>query len=281
MKPEYFNGLNYQLELTDMNLQFMRSKLAAIPIEKRGELRTKLVPWIFTNDVGFGSALSQISKGMERQKKGGKPRAAVISGVGALLTVAPYLDLDAVVSIDRNSFVLDQVQKMVQTIHEAETREEYKELAQLEEFFGLMQLEDVDPEPYYEIEKQSFGKKHFLASDNSYQKSRQALQKTPVFFSQGNFTHKPYIDELGNAMRDTEVVYANFTDLGEWYPQFFQAIAEFPLAEDSVISWSTNNKNEGRPQAMVSIGLEDYLQNAQNAQNAMQGIDISYFKAHV
>src|SRR3990167_5925593 len=107
MKPEYFNGLNYQLELTDMNLQFMRSKLAAIPIQKRGELRTKLVPWIYTNDMGFGQALSQITEGMKRQKRGRKPRTGIISGVGAILTVAPYLDLDAVISIDRNSFVLD------------------------------------------------------------------------------------------------------------------------------------------------------------------------------
>lgn len=278
MKPEYFNSLNYQFDIEDMNIQQMRNKLAQIPMAKRGELRTKLVPWIYTNDLGFGDNLDVIQKGIRQQKRNGKPRVGIISGVGAILTVTPYLDIDCLVSIDRNSFVLDQVFKMVDTIRQSESKEEYQELAQLEEFFGLMKLEQVDAESYYNVERNSFGERHFLASDESYQKSRTALNAAKVLFSQGNFTYRPYVQELGNALSEGEVVYANFTDLGEWYPEFFSVISDFPLSEDAVINWSTNKTQEGTPQSMVSTGLQEYLT---QAQQSMEELDVSYFKQHV
>lgn len=278
MKHEYFNSLNYQFAIEDMNMQHLRHQLANISMSKRGELRTKLVPWIYTNDLGFADSLDRISEGISRQKRNGKSRVGIISGVGALLTVTPYLELDCLVSIDRNSFVLDQVFKMVDTIRNAETKEEYLELAQLDELFGLMKLEQVDAETYYHVERESFGDKHFLASDAAYQKSKRALSDTQVLFSQGNFTHRPYVRSLGEALSDGEIVYANFTDLGEWYPEFFSVIADFPLTPDAVINWSTNKTREGTPQSMVSRGLEEYLE---QAQQAMAQIDVSYFKQHV
>ncbi len=278
MRPEYFNALNYQFAIEDMNIQHMRHQLAHIPMSKRGELRTKLVPWIYTNDLGFADSLDMISQGISRQKRNGKPRVGIISGVGALLTVTPYLDVDCLVSIDRNSFVLDQVFKMVDTIRKAESKEEYQELAQLDEFFGLMKLEQVDAESYYNVERESFGDRHFLANDSAYQKSRKALNSTQILFSQGNFTYHPYVHALGKALSAGEVVYANFTDLGEWYPEFFSVIADFPLAPDAVINWSTNKTQEGTPQSMMSTGLEEYLT---QAQQAMSQLDVSYFKQHV
>ena len=103
MKPEFFDRLNYQFDIKDMNVQQMRERLAKIPIEKRGELRTKPVPWIYTNDIGFAESLDEITAKVTQQKKTDKPRIGIISGVGAVLTVAPYLNLDCLV--DRKSVV--------------------------------------------------------------------------------------------------------------------------------------------------------------------------------
>lgn len=168
---------------------------------------------------------------------------------------------------------------MVDTIRQAKSRKEYLELAQIEEFFGLMSLEHVDVQPYYNIERGSFGERHFLANDESYQKSRTAFGNTTVLFSQGNFTYKPYVQALGKALsKEGEIVYANFTDLGEWYPEFFSVISNFPLSQDAVVNWSTNKTKEGTPQSMVSMGLEEYTT---QAQQSMRQLDVSYFKQHV
>ncbi len=277
MNPELYDSLNYKLHIENMSLQTVRERLSAIPADKRGELRTKLVPWIFTNDTRFDQSLDAIKLGVDNQKHHKRPKSAIISGVGAIQTVAPYLNVDVIVAIDRNTFVLDQIHKMVGTLKECATRNEYFGEMQYETFFELMRLEGVDPEPYFTIEKESFGEKHFLATDVNYDKSRQALSNIPILFSQGNFTHRPFIEELSNALRDTQISYANFTDLGEWYPAFFQEITALHLADDSVISWSTN-QDEGKPSSRVSLGLEEYLE---EAQKEFSTINVNYFRSHV
>lgn len=254
-------------------------QLAAIPWSKRGEIRTKLVPWIYTNDHGFDSIIDQIITSTKEQNRNGKLRAGVLSGVGSILNIAPHAEVDFFVCVDRNSFVLDQIRRMIQTMQEANTPDEYIQISQLETFFLDLRGMGADPEPYWYMEVESFGKRHFLASQENYLRSKKSLSSIPVFYTQGNFANPPYVEALGQALTGATVSYASFTDLAEWSPQFLDSISYLPFADDSVIVWSTNkNRPEGKPLARISFGINNYI-HEQSA--TLDGLTVSYFKSHV
>lgn len=259
-------------------------KLAQIPWSKRGEIRTKLVPWVYTNDHKFTDIYLDIEGGMRNQHRSGRPRAAVLSGVGSILNVSPIVDVDFFISVDRNSFVLDQVRRMVQNIQDAPTRDEYEQIDQRDTFFVDLAAMGADPAPYFSIETESFGEWHILSRDFVYEKSRNTLLKTPVYYSQGNFANASYVEALGHALAGVDVSYASFTDLAEWSPEFLDVVSYLPIQCDGVIVWSTGeNQPEGNPIARVSIGLDQYVAEQRSAIQRQQntGMLSDYFKVHV
>src|SRR3990167_3492348 len=139
--------------MTTLDTRLYRANLSTIPQEKRGELRHKLVPWIYTNDRGFKDALPVIDQMMREQKRNGKPHTAVLSGVGSLLNIAPFVDVDFFVSVDRNSFVLDQVMEMVHMVKEADTPERCLQSSFLTQFFEEMTQRGVETGEYFDIER--------------------------------------------------------------------------------------------------------------------------------
>ncbi len=259
-------------------------KLAQIPWSKRGEIRTKLVPWIYTNDHKFTYIYSDIKNGMLHQHRSGRPRAAILSGVGSLLNITPIVDVDFYISVDRNSFVLDQVRRMVQNIQDAPTRDEYEQVDQRETFFADLAAMGADPSPYFSIETESFGAWHILSNDSIYRKSRNRLLTTPVFYSQGNFTSASYVESLGHSLSGVDVSYASFTDLAEWSPEFLDVVSYLPIQHYGVIVWSSGeNQPEGNPIARISVGLDQYIDEQRSAIQRQQhsGMLSDYFRAHV
>lgn len=252
--------------------------VSQIPWHQRGEIRTKLVPWVYTNDHNFADVMPRLVESVCAQKRNGRFRIAVLSGVGSILNIAPHVDVDLFVSVDRNSFVLDQVRKMVENVQDAQTPWEYLRVAQLKTFFRDLKEMHADPRPYWNMERDSFGSWHFLASPENYRKTKDVIKKTPVFYSQGNFAHAPYVKALGDAFAGASITYASFTDLAEWSPEFFDVVHFLPLAADAVIAWSTNKGNEGRPIAQISVGLDEYVQ---SAKTAAAGLSVDYFLPHV
>ena len=255
-----------------------RERLSIIPQEKRGKLRHKLVPWIYTNDEGFGNQMPFLIDSVRAQKKTGNMRAAVLSGVGSLFNIAPYADVDFFVSVDRNSFVLDCVQEMVHMVKEASTPEECIRSSFLTSFFDRMREEGIETKDYYNIERASFGDWHFLASQENFDRTRNTLLKTPVMTSQGNFTSPEYVSELGNALQGLDVSYASFTDLGEWYKEFLDLVPALPFSKDSTIVWATNRSGDGNPSVQLSTGIDDYLSTSRKINETLE---VDYFKAHV
>lgn len=253
--------------------------LAQIPWSKRGEIRTKLVPWIYTNDHKFDELIPKIHLALNTQNRSGKPRAAVLSGVGSILNIAPWIDVDFFVSVDRNSFILDQVRRMVQNVQDASTVQEYDQIDQRETMFADLAAMGSDPKPYFDIERESFSLWHFTKSHDLYQLAKKRMTETPVYYTQGNFAHRPYVQALGQALDGVDVTYASFTDLGEWSPEFLDVAHYLPTIADSVIVWSTNQgQPEGKPLARMSIGLDQYIS---QQTEALVGNDVKYFQSHI
>lgn len=265
--------------MSNIHVEETKKKLDAIPLAMRGETRTKLVPWIFTNDHDFAPLVPKIDEAIKAQARTGRPRVAVLSGVGSLLTIAPHVDVDMFVSVDRNSFVLDEIERMVVAMREASDSEDFASMADLSGYFHAMREVGVNTESYWNMERESFGDQHFTASDDNFTASRRALMESPVLYSQGNFTDPYYVEALGKALQGTDIVYASYTDLAEWYPKFLDVVPLLGVADNGVIAWSSNKgQTDARPVAKLSLSPDQYLT---EAREGIVDNNVTYFQEHV
>jgi len=262
-----------------MQHRSIRESLSLIPTKVRGEIRNKLVPWIYTNDHDFAALMPYIQEAVVKQQRGTKPRVAVLSGVGAFANVAPYMNVDAIVSVDRNSFVLDQVLEMADTIRSSSTLADFESSTRRADFFARMKVVGIEADEYWQMEKASFADQHLTASTARYADCRATLLKTPVLTTQGNFVHEPYVKALAEALKNTDITYASFTDLAEWSPEFFDIIQNLPMTKNAVVVWSTN-QNQGKPEARMSVGLENYILEGRAAADNLKG-KVTYHAPHV
>lgn len=251
--------------------------LRGIPDSSRGEITNNPVPWIYSNDHEFANIMEQIVEAGKKSIPTGKPRIAILSGTGSIFNVAAHMQADSIISVDLNRFVMDQVQRSVENIQRSTTLKDFHYAERKEKLFSEMRAQGVDPEPYWDMERESFGQWHFTSSESAYRAARKKMLATPVFYSQGNFTHKPYVESLGKALAPAEISYASFTDLAEWYPQFLDLVPLLGIADDAPIVWSTNNIEE-KPIARVSIGTAAYIK---DQREAMRGKKVTYFQKDI
>lgn len=239
-------------------------KLASIPWSYRGKTYTKPIPWIYTSDHAFASIIPTIIEKVKIQKRTRNLRVAIFSGVGSLLTIAPFVKVDFFICVDRNSFVLDMARKMVETIQEASNPWEFIQKFQLDTLFADLKVMKVDPEPYWITERESFKFWHFLASVDNYNNTRKTLLEKPVYYTQGDFTNRYYIQGLSQALKGTNISYAGFSDQAEQSPEFLDFVRHLPITQDAVIVWATNQgQPKGEPLTKISVGPDTYIQEQQ------------------
>jgi len=258
-------------ELVKTQIGELGRRLASIPNGVRGEVNSNQVPWICTNDVGFSEIIPGIRADLSKQKTTDKPRVALLSGVGSIASIASLPnDIDAFVSVDITDAIFSPIQRQVDAILASNTIEEYHKHYNQPELFAQLQAAGIDPQPYWEIEKNSFGKEHFLASIDNFLATKQALTDKPLYFVHGNFNHKPFVDALGNALQGCDIPYASFTDLADWSPSFLDLLPAVPLNNETVVVWSQNKgQPEGltvpTPLARYSLGVKSYIADAKAA----------------
>jgi hypothetical protein len=254
-------------------------RLEAIPPNMRGEVTSTPVPWFFTNDSGFASLLPRIETALSHQKLGKDPRIALLSGAGSFANMAPYFKADGIVCADVTDGIFSSIERSRSAIVSSFGPKSYIRTYDAPTYFKQMKDLGADPTPYWEIERTSFGDRHFLATDGNFERTKKALEKTPFFYSQGNFVHRPYVEALAAALSGSVLSYGSFTDLAEWYPDFLDLVALLPFANDSVIVWSTNQgQKEAHPVAQFSVGVENYIA---DARKALAGTNVSYHKQYL
>lgn len=255
-------------ELVKAQVDELGRRLGDIPASVRGDVNSNQVPWICTNDVGFSDIIPGIRAQLSEQKTTGKPRVALLSGVGSIASIASLPnDIDAFVSVDITDAIFSPIQRQVDAILASNTIAEYHEHYNQSELFTQLQSVGRDPQPYWEIEKNSFGQEHFLASAENFLATKKALTDKPLYFVHGNFNHKPLVDALGGALHGCDIPYASFTDLADWSPSFLDLLPALPLNSDTVVVWSQNKgQPEGltvpTPVARYSLGVESYIADA-------------------
>lgn len=255
-------------ELFKNNIADLGRRLDSIPPELRGDINSNPVPWIYTNDAGFSHIIPGIQDALLKQKSGNKPRIALLSGVGSFASIARLpKDIDAFVCVDITDAIFSPIQREVSSIAESSTRDVFHQHYNQAELIDTLAKHGADPTPYWDIEVTSFGKEHFLASEENYKATKKALQGKPFLFVQGNFVHRPFVDALGEALKDCDVPYASFTDLADWSPNFLDLLPSIPLTNETVVVWS-QNKDQPKgldvptPLARFSVGVQNYISDA-------------------
>jgi len=289
---EYSNFYQFQLllfmnVLPMRNYEMRREQIAQlgkgldrIPLEDRGQVLHTFVPWIFTNDAGYANMLPGMKEALVEQKHDTKLRVPIIAGWGALTTIAGALPIraDAYVIVDITDQIFSPIERMISTIRSSDTPEECMKIYDAQHYFEEMKGKGVDPARYWDIELQSFGNRHFLASLPNFLASKRALQDTPIFYSHGNLEHPPYLRALTSVFEksNASVPYASVTDLGEWNDSFLPNADLLPWNDHTVISWSTNNgRPTAQPVSRFSLGVQNYKVDAKKAK---EGITVSYQK---
>lgn len=258
-------------------------RLSAISPGERGLVLHKPVPWIFTNDAGYADVLPSMGEALREQNHDGKLRVPIIAGWGALATIAGALPInaDAYVIVDITDQIFNPIKRMISAIRTSNSPEECMKIYDAQNYFKDMGQLGVDPTRYWDIELQSFGDKHFLASLPNFLASKQALANTPVFYSHGNLEHPPYLNALTKVFNESNVSvpYASVTDLGEWNDGFLENADLLPWDNSTIISWSTNNGcPAAQPISQFSVGVQNYKADARKAK---KGITVSYQKEFI
>ncbi len=241
-----------------------QSDLESIP--HRGRITREPVPYLHKDDHNFGNLMDTIQiKLKEQQKKTGSIRLGIVVGTGALLSIAPEIDIDAWLVLDYNAFVLEWSRQTITALRHSQTRSFYEQWVYQNPHAAETKAKGIDPNEWLEIEKQALGKFHFLNSDNRFLRAKHKLTSTPVLFSQGDLSNREYMEELAQILRshNTEIAFANLTDILEFAPLIGDVIELLPFKEDAVIAHATRfGTTNNHPAARVSIGVEEYKQNA-------------------
>lgn len=258
-------------------------RLNGISQGERGPVLHKPVPWIFTNDAGYASMLPGMKEALKQQNHDGKLRVPIIAGWGALATIAGALpiDADAYIIVDITDQIFSSIERMISAIRASNTPEECMQIYDVQNYFKEMGQMGVDPTHYWEIELQSFGDKHFLASLPNFLDSKQALANTPIFYNHGNLEYPPYLNALTRVFNESNasVPYASVTDLGEWNEGFLEHADSLPWDNNTVISWSTNNGcSAAQPISQFSVGVQSYKADARKAK---EGTIVTYQKEFI
>ena len=189
-------------------------------IRSRGHVSRQPVPYLHKDDHNFGNLMDTIQLKLKEQRKTGAMRLGIVVGTGAMLSIAPDIDVDTWLVLDNNNFVLEWSEQTVQAIRQQPNRREYTNQV----YSGVLAQEAksnrIDPNEWLEIEKQALGRLHFLNSDSRFTQAKQQLTKTPVLFCQGNLSSREYMEELTSVLRshNAEIAFANLTDVLEFAP---------------------------------------------------------------
>lgn len=239
-----------------------RLAIASIPHTKRGEVLHQVVPWIYTKEDCYKEIVPQLYKRSKRQAKLGKYKIALFVGIGALPCLAPYVNADLFLIIDKNSFVLDRIKEIIEGIKQSDLPDEYRHLVQSETYFSILDHLGVQAKLYWKLEQESFGSAHFLNSVENYKRTRFTFMTRPILYAHGNMNHRPFMNSLGKILTGSVISYLNLSNLGEWSPAAVTLLPYLPLADDALISWSTTHNNTVRPTARLSQGYPQYAINA-------------------
>src|SRR3989338_2341837 len=236
--------------------------LANISDNLRGKINSKIVPWIYSNDYGFETIIPTLKIKSKKLATGKHIKVGLFIGVGSLFNIAPCIDVDFFLTIDRNGFVLDRVKEMVDGIIQADLPSEYKAYVEPEDYFSTLERMNIDVKNFWLAEHKSFGKKHFLASMQNYKRARLTLTTRPVLYVQGDLSFEAFVKALSAALNNTVISYMNVSDLGEWSQKALDLLPQLPIARDVLISWSTNQHHDGVPVTRLTQGYEHFLKDA-------------------
>ena len=234
-------------------------------IRNRGNISRQPVPYLHKDDHNFGNLMDTIQAKMKEQGKTGAIRSGVVVGTGAMLSIAPDIDVDAWLVLDNNNFVLEWSEQTVQTLRQQPNRNGYTSQVYSSGLAREAKTNRIDPNEWLEIEKQALGKLHFLNSDNRFAQAKQKLTRTPVLFSQGDLSNRQYMEELARVLQthNAEIAFANLTDVLEFAPPIGDVIDLLPFRDDAIIAHATRfGTTNNHPAARVSFGVQQYKQNA-------------------
>lgn len=221
--------------------------------------RNTLFP--FSNDREVEKLLAQIIT----QEKDIKAdiKVGFVVGAGGLITLGKEMDdIDVWIAVDKNANIFEAAKKRDECIEQESTVEKARDLP----------LTPID-KSLLDIEKQSYGEKHYLASQEGFDKSQQFIQKKNIAYICGDLTEDGFLEQIGTTLNQfgAQITFANMTnvldciyqkpqDQIDWFHQGFNVL---PIHDQCVFLYSRHNIGQTSLPlyARSVVGKTAYLQN--------------------
>lgn len=218
---------------------------------------------VHKNDEGYGHILREIS---DSDVESEKTRVGIVVGNGAILSSLPEIPADVIIMIDYNPFIHRWTQFTQRVLAGSSSIDAYKE-----KVYG--QQNPLYSESYkegLEREMADLGEKHFLSSEDRFQKCKDTLARKKLLMGTLDLRNVDALRSLAEALTkdNSEITFANFTNVWEHAGNSMeQAVSNLPFHPEARILFSSRAYTERFFPKMMGVcrGLSKYIENAKSA----------------
>lgn len=223
----------------------------------------KPTEFVHKNDEGYGHILGELNDGAVESEK---TRVGIVVGNGAILSSLPEIPADVVIMSDYNPFIHQWTQYTEKALTESGSIEEYmkKVYDQQNPLYSESYKEGL------EREMADLGERHFLSSEDRFQKCKEALERKKLVMGALDLRSVEALRSLAEALTqdNSEITFANLTNVWEHAGNSMeQAIRNLPFHPEARILFSSRAYTERFFPKMMAVcqGLAKYIENAKSA----------------
>jgi len=239
--------------------------------------------YIAPNDANFAATIEDAAVRTPSPTGENALALGVIVGNGYVNSIVPELPVDVVAMVDNDGCVLDWQRYVGACVRACPTAANFwerfadeaaypKRIAQILDLVKTAgTLQDITKR--FEYEREAFGPRHFLASEQRYQECRQAMLRTPFVYANANFVDVPTMQKVGAGLASAgEVTFFNPTNMVEHlltheYPAYLQGLGMLPVHQQVFVAYSSfvYQKSDGEmtitvpPRSCWTQGMDNYV----------------------
>lgn len=248
---------------TSQKIAALVSSLEALSNKGIESKNTDFYSGVFSNDLDLRERIPQIiaAEGLNRPS-GTDLRVGFVIGSGGILSLGKELpQIDVWVILDKNENLIKKMSEYCQLVSGAPGPQEITTAAEI--YGGVNNLRN---------EQLSFGPYHYLESPEELEKAKKFLLEKKIVFVSGDLTDTEFMKKFGTALGQykVEIAFANFTNVIEWVPGFYEgkaqqtldsSLSSVPFSPDCVFLFSVSLGRIGRSplKTHIASGFSNYL----------------------
>ena len=229
---------------------------------------------VYSNDLDVAEKIPSLQRNLEAlQSQTSDLKVGLVIASGGILSLAKELpQIDIWVVLDKSPSLMETMRRYCKIVAFATSPQQ---LIDISGDFGNVKQTILDQE------KKSYGKYHYLESQENLQRTQEFLAGKKIVFINADLLDTDFMTKVGNTLKshDAEIAFANFTNVMEWIPGYNEGTSQqklqsslkpIPFSKDCVVLFSVSQGGYGLRgkvgrsplNTQTVIGLERYMKKA-------------------